>query len=117
MSKKFRKRKTHPLRLTKLELCHLRDLFSILLANKAEKTVSQALAEAEGRTLIEARLWQRLVDACNEAGLPMDEDAPDFICAAVLSPPPVGIFRVASEPEEEEGEEASSSPFGKDEEE
>lgn len=117
MSKKLRKRKTFPLRLTKLELLHLRDLFSILLANKAEKTISQALAESEGRTLVEAKLWQRVVEVCKEAGLPMDEDAPDFICAAILSPPPVGVFRVAAEPEEEEESDSSSSPFGKDEEE
>lgn len=108
MSKKLRKRKTIPLRLTKLELAHLRDLFSVLLANKAEKTVSQALAEAEGRTLVEARLWQRIAEVCKAARLPMDEDAPDFICAAVLSPPPVGVFRIAQEPDEGENESVAS---------
>lgn len=117
MTKKLRKRKTIPLRVTRLELVHLRDLFSVLLSNKADKTLSQALAEAEGRSLIEARLWQRLVEVCREANLPMGEDAPDFICAAVLSPPPVGVFRIAQDPDEVEVDDSQPAHvFGKDEE-
>lgn len=115
---KIRTRKTFPLRLSKFELLHLRDLFGVYLSTEAKQTVSQALAAAEERTVIEARLWQRIAAACHEAGLPMDEEAPDFICAAMVSPPPVGVFRVAQEPNEtEEAAEVPPHPFGKDEEE
>ena len=116
VKKSFRKRKTYQVRLTKFELAHLRDLMSVLLSPKVEQTVSQALAEAEERSLVEARLWQRIAAACKEARLPMDEEAPDFVCAAVVSTPTVGVFRIAQEPDEGQDEE-SSSPFGRDEEE
>jgi len=113
---KIRKRKTFNLRLSKYELLHLRDLFGVLLSTEARQTVSQALAQAEERTIIESRLWQRIAAACKEAGLPMDEDAPDFICAAMVSNPPVGVFRVAHEPNEESAP-AQDHPFGRKEEE
>ena len=88
------------------------------MSPKAEQTVSQALAEAEERTLIESRLWQRIVAACREANLPMDEEAPDFVCAAIVPTPTVGVFRLAHEPNEDaQVEVRPSSPFGSDEEE
>lgn len=92
----------------------------MLLSPKAEQTVSQALAEAEERTLVESRLWQRIVASCKEAGLPMDEEAPDFVCAATVATPTIGVFRIASEPNEaveDEDDDRPSSPFGSDEEE
>ena len=42
---------TWDLRLTTPELLHLRDLVSVLLPPNGEKTVSQMLAEGEGRQL------------------------------------------------------------------
>jgi hypothetical protein len=108
----IRKRKTFPLRLTKFELVHLRDMFSIRLPPELKQTVSQALATTEDRTMVEARLWQKLVDACREADLPLDDDAPDFICAA-SSAPSVGVFRLAQEPDEgTQAEDADTNPFG-----
>jgi len=111
---KIRKRKTFSLRLSKFELLHLRDLFSVSLAPEAKQTVSQALAASEERSLVEARLWQTLVAVCREADLPMDDEAPDFVVAA-NSMPTVGVFRIAQEPNEtsdEPEEGASSNIFG-----
>jgi len=107
-----KKRKTFPLRLTKFELLHLRDLFSVGLPPDLKKTVSQALAELEDRVLVEARLWQKVVALCSEADLALDEEAPDFICAASAAPP-CGVFKLASEPGESEEEENSEGDEGK----
>lgn len=109
-----RKRKTYELQLSKFELVHLRDLFSVLLATEAKQTVSQALADAEDRSLVEARLWQRVAAACSDAGIPMDEQAPDFVCAAIVQHPAVGVFRLSSEPGDEgdcDADEHPVSPF------
>lgn len=115
MSQGVRSRKIFTLKLSKFELIHLRDLFSVLLSTDAKQTVSQALAVVEDRTVIEARLWQRVAEACKGAELPTDDDAPDFICAAAASPP-VGVFRIAQEPNEQPDVPASN-PFGSDEDE
>lgn len=89
--------KTFTLRLTKFELLHLRDLFSVMLPPEMKETLSQRLAQSQDRALIEAKLWQKLAQACRQVGLPMDDDAPDFVVAASASPP-VSIFELAHEP-------------------
>jgi hypothetical protein len=96
-----KKRKTYELRLTKMELVHLRDLFSVLLPPAAEKTLSQALAELAGRTVIESLLWQKIGIAAESADIPMGDDAPDYI-AAPSSTPAISVFQIAAEPQEEE---------------
>ena len=108
-----RRKKTFPVRLTRFELLHLRDLFSILLPTETSQTVSQALAGLEDRRLVEARLWQKLAVACQQAELPTDDDAPDFVVAASQAPP-VGVFRLAEEPAgaPEEDEKDAASAFG-----
>lgn len=93
----IKKRQTFPLRLTKFEVLHLRDVMSVLISPEMKETVSQRLAASQDRVLVEARLWQKLVVACEAAGLPLGDDAPDFIVAA-SGPPPVGIFELAHDP-------------------
>ena len=105
-----RRKKTFPVRLTRFELLHLRDLFSVLLASETNQTVSQALAAVEDRRLVEARLWQKLAAAVAEAGLPTDDDAPDFVVAASQSPP-VGVFKLAEEPAGPPSNEEAKSAF------
>jgi hypothetical protein len=61
--------------------------------------VSQALAVAEDREIIEAMLWLKVSAACRAVGMPLDADAPDFICAASAAPP-VSVFRLAGDPSE-----------------
>lgn len=106
----IKRRKTFTLRLTKFELLHLRDLFSVVLPPEMKETLSARLAQSQDRSLVEAKLWQKLARVCHEAELPMDDDAPDFVVAASGSPP-VGVFELAHEPaggEEEEPEEGGN---------
>lgn len=107
-----RPQKTSTLRLTPYEVLHLRDLFSILLPTEARQTASQALAATEDRPMVEARLWQKVLAACAEVGIPTGDDAPDFVAAASSSPP-VGIFRLATEPgpSAPKGANDTKSPF------
>jgi hypothetical protein len=100
-SLKIKKRKTHELRLTKVELIHLRDLFSVVLPPDARKTMSQALAELEDRSVIESHLWSKVSDLCVAAGLPLDEEAPDYIVAPI-APPPMSVFPLSADSEEQE---------------
>lgn len=106
----IRKQKTFALRLTKFELIHLRDLFSIRLPPELKQTISQKLADVEERVMIEARLWQKLVASFVEAELPVDDDAPDFICST-SSVPSIGVFRLAHEPNQQPEESDGCNPF------
>jgi len=106
--KQRKERKTFKLSLTLLELTHLRDLCSILLPPEMKLTVSQALAALEDRSYVEARFWNKLVSVCKEAGVVLDDDAPDFVCAS-SQPPPVGVFKLMSDPDECCGEEPQSN--------
>lgn len=92
-----KKRKTFKVRLTKLELLHLRDLFSVMLPPEMKETLSQRLAQLQNRSLVESKLWQKVAMACDEAELPMNDDAPDFV-VAVASTPSIGVFELANEP-------------------
>lgn len=103
----IKRRKTFTVRLTKFELLHLRDLFSVMLPSEMKETLSARLAQVQDRALIESKLWQKLVRVCNEAELPMDDDAPDFVVAQAAAPS-IGVFELAHDPhppveEEEEG--------------
>jgi hypothetical protein len=109
MKKEIKRRKTYDVRLTKMELVHLRDMFSILLPPAADKTLSQALAELEGRPLVESVLWRKISEVAELAGVPLEDDAPDYVVAPA-STPAISVFQIASEPQgdsEEEEEEAS----------
>ena len=104
-------KKTFLLKLSLVELVHLRDLFSISLPIDLKSTVSQSLATGQGRQLVETKLWNKIVALCKEATIPLDEEAPDFIIT-VTSPPELGVFEVAPDPrlqEEEEGSEEEDS--------
>jgi hypothetical protein len=90
------KRKTHTLNLTKIELAHLRDLFGILLPPAMDRTISEVLAEAESRMLVESILWKKIEDACVTAGVPVGDECSDFVVAPTGTPP-MSVFRVASD--------------------
>ena len=106
-SPKIHRQKTYELTLTKLELLHIRDLFSVLLPPSGAQTLSQALAETEGRALIESMLWEKVSSLCEAAELPLNEEAPDYIIAPVSSPA-LGVFHLnhdltQAEEDQEEG--------------
>lgn len=114
----FKRRKTFTLRLTKFELVHLRDLFSVALPPEMKETLSQRLAQSQDRLLVESKLWQKVAKTCKEAELPMDDDAPDFIVSASAAPP-ISVFELAQEPASDEEcnneESGASNLFGDDE--
>ena len=79
---------TASVRLTPIEAVHLRDLFSIMLPPDGSKTVSQSLAAGAGRSLVETRLWHKLHTACQALGVPLGDEAPDFVVAPTAMPMP-----------------------------
>lgn len=95
-----KKRKTYELRLTKYELLHLRDMFSIFLPS-GDKTLSQSLAEVESRPMVESAVWRKVAEACTAAELPLGDEAPDYVIASIGTPA-LGVFQIASEPSEED---------------
>ena len=95
-SKSLNKKQTYELNLTKHELVHLRDLFSILLPPDLKSTVSQMLATVGGRTMVESLLWNKINQLCAAADVPLGDDAPDFV-VSYSGPPTLGIFELAAE--------------------
>jgi len=89
----IKKHETFDLNLTRFELLHRRDLMGILLPPDGAQTLSQALASAEERSLIESMLWEKVSRLCKQAKLPLEAEAPDYIVAPVASPP-MGVFQV-----------------------
>lgn len=111
---KIHRQKTFDLTLTKHELLHVRDLMSLMLPPNGEKTVSQALAEVEERNLIESSLWEKVTKLCVVANLPLNNEAPDYIVAPI-GPPPMGIFHVNHDMEQQAGSAGASSFLPEDE--
>ena len=109
-SAKIKRQKTFDLTLTKLELLHIRDLFSVLLPPDGNQTMSKALAELEGRRLVETMLWEKVSKLCEDADLPLADEAPDYILAPV-STPAIGIFHINHDMSEEEQEATEESGF------
>jgi hypothetical protein len=89
----IKKHLTYELSLTKFELLHLRDLMGVLLPPDGAQTLSQSLALAEDRQLIESMLWDKVGRLCKQAKLPLDAEAPDYIVAPT-APPPMSVFQV-----------------------
>lgn len=106
----IKQKKTYEVRFTKFELLHLRDLMSISLPPEGQNTISETLASLENRITIESSLWKKLTDACVAVGLPVGDNAPDYIVAP-SGMAPLGVFQLASEPpaglEDDEDEEES----------
>jgi len=92
-------KKNFSLRLSKQELVHLRDLFGVLLPPDMRSTISQSLASSQERPLVESKLWGKIISLCNEAEIPMGDDAPDFV-VTISGPPQLGVFEMISEDEQ-----------------
>jgi len=89
-------KKTFSLKLTRQELLHLRDLFSILLPPDMKLSVSQALASSQGRHLVETKLWNKVANLCSEASIPTGDDASDFVIT-ICAPPTLGVFEMMTD--------------------
>lgn len=103
-----KKRKTYDLRLTKIELVHIRDMFSIVLPPELTKTLSQTLCEVEDRQADEVSLWAKIVSLCLTANIAVGDDAPSYVVAPTASPP-LSVFQLATN---EEGDDESSQDNG-----
>lgn len=88
------------LSLSQDELTHLRDLLSISLPPEGEKTLSQSLSESNELD-VDGSLWKKVGSACQEAGLELGDEAPDYV-VMLSAPPALGVYRVIMEEEEEE---------------
>lgn len=93
---KIKKTKLYELKLSKLELVHLRDMLSILYPTPTEKTISQALAESEDRSFEENALWNKIAFLCSDAKVPIEDEAPDYAIMPV-GPAPMGVFMLGQE--------------------
>lgn len=87
---------TYPVNLTRFELIHLRDMFSVKLPPSMDVTLSEALAESQRRPLVETKLWQKLARACTKAGVPIEDEAPDFTILP-SAPCPLGVYQVEAD--------------------
>ncbi len=101
MSKPKESHETFLLELTRAELLHVRDLFSVKLPPEMANSVSQVLAESQGRSLIESSLWNKLTKQFVAARVPTGDSAPDFV-VAVAGTPTIGVFQVDHSAEGEE---------------
>ena len=88
-----KKVKTFELNLTVEELVHLRDIMSVLLPPDGSVTLSQSLANAEQRSMVEAKLWSKLTDICKQASVPLDDHAPDYV-VGVTGQPTLKVFQL-----------------------
>lgn len=93
---KVKRRETCFLKLTKLELVHIRDMLSILYPSENKRTISQSLAEAEQRTFEESSLWNKISDLCVEFNLPVGDDAPDYAIMPIAHAP-MAVFMLGQE--------------------
>ena len=89
-------KKNFALKLSKQELLHLRDIFSVLLPPDMKLTVSQSLAASQGRHLVETKLWNKISSLCSEAEIPVGDEAPDFVIT-LTSPPSLGVFEMITD--------------------
>lgn len=104
---KIKKNKVFALQVTKVELVHLRDMLSILYPSESKRTISQTLADSESRLFEESNLWKKVAGLCEEAGLPVGDEAPDYAIVPI-GHPPMGVFMLS----EEESEMLSKEPKG-----
>ena len=85
------------LRLTRNELCHLRDVLGVRLPPTFESTLSEELAQRQQRVVTETNLWSKLGRVCEEANIALGDDAPDFVLG-VSGPAPIGVFEIQGDP-------------------
>lgn len=111
-----KKQSVFVLQLTKMELVHLRDIMGVLLPPDGSETISQALASSEDRSLVESMLWDKLTHLCEDANLPVGDEAPDYIVVPT-APPPMGVLQVQHDTEDSSGDAKGFLPANEDEDE
>lgn len=92
-SKAPKRVKTFSLQLSTEELAHIRDIMSVILPPDGSTRLSESLAINEKRQMTESKLWQKVVDLCLSAKLPVGDEAPDFF-VGVSGPLVLGVFQL-----------------------
>lgn len=75
----------HVITLNERELEHLRDLMTIILPSTTNITVSQSLASLTSSASFEESLWNKVFNACQDAGMATADNAPDFIVSMPMA--------------------------------
>jgi len=84
---KKRESKIVDLKLTENQLLHIRDLMSITLAGEDDRSISSELATKNNvGPYVENKLWVIIVNACQEANIPIEYDVPDYKIALSIQP-------------------------------
>lgn len=109
LTSKIKRKKVVTLTLSKFELMHLRDLMSVMLPSEGQKSLSSMLAATENRHVIESMLWDKIVAACEDCKLPTGDAAPDYIVAPT-GMTPLGVFQIASDPNDDGEGDGKSDP-------
>lgn len=108
-SSKKKKRKDvgplYSLQLSKEELEHFRNMMSIVLPPTGEIHLGEALLQASDLDEdVDSSLWDKVWALCEEAGLDVGDDAPDFIVGPA-EPTPLKVYRVNLDEDPDEDEE------------
>lgn len=96
---KVKRNRVFTLGLTKTELVHVRDMLSILYPSESKRTISQTLADGESRLFEESNLWKKVASLCEEADLPVGDEAPDYAIVPI-GHAPMGVFMLSDEESE-----------------
>ena len=64
-----------------------------MLPPDMKTTVSQSIAASQGRHMAESKLWNKIATLCEEACIPMGDEAPDFV-VTISAPPTLGVFEI-----------------------
>lgn len=97
---------TFTLEVTQAELAHIRDLMSVLLPPTGELTLGQSIGLQEGRPYVDSVLFRKVYQACEEAGVPTGQAAPDF-GLSLASVPQITVTRVTTSLLEADASEAA----------
>lgn len=83
----------HVLKLSDVQLTHVRDVMSVIITSKTPTRISESLAETQKRSNAEADLWDKVVELCTKAGIAVGDDAPDFF-VGTNEQPKLQVFKL-----------------------
>lgn len=92
---------TFALELTRDEIVHIRNVLSVVLPPTGETRLSESLIEAsELDEVVDVNLWQKVWNLCEQVGIEVGDDAPDFLVGP-CEPTPLAVFQINLEEEDD----------------
>ena len=76
------------------ELTFLRDLMSVMMPPDGQITAAKVLAQLTESEESEESLWLKIFDLCENSGVPVGENAPDYLIAQTMG---LSVYQVAKE--------------------